>query len=209
MSANGETSEALFHIKRILINLKKDPTGAVQEVDIKGTYTNLSAAKTAAKQTLSDEGYDNEFFSTYELKGNYEGEMWKHGDECQVYAVAPESGIFKVDIETAENKLGFVGGPDGKVNKELYYVLQTTIHYNLDRSGAKQDTTIEDTLDTADQAKQVALKVLLDDDITKENFEIYETKGQEGWEFDEDTMVHAVGKGGENYFVQVIKRKQL
>jgi len=208
MAANGEISEALFHIKRTLINLKKDPAGAAQEVDIKGTYTDLRGAKAAAKKILFDEGYEREFFSTYEVKG-HNGEAWEHGDECQVYAVAPESGIFRVEIQTAENKLGFVGGADGKVGQELYHVLQTTIHYNLDRSGAKRDTTIEDTLDTAEQARQRALTVLLDEDISKENFERYdENTGQEDWPFDEDTVVHAVGQGGENYLVQVIKEEE-
>lgn len=208
MAANGETSEALFHIKRTLINLKKDRTGAVQEVAIKGTYTNLAAAKAAAKETLFDEGYDREFFSIYDVKDNHEGEVWKHGDECQVYAVAPESGIFRVEIETSENRYGFVGGADGKVDQELYHVLQTTIHYNLDRSGARRDVTIEDTLGTAEQARQRALEVLLDEDVTKESFEKYdENMGQEDWPFDEDILVHAVGSGGENYLVQVIKEE--
>jgi len=206
MAANGETNEALFHIKRTLINLKEDPAGAAQEVDIKGTYTDLAAAKAAATKTLFEEGYEREFFSIYDVKGKHEGDVWKHGDECQVYAVAPESGIFKVEIETAENKLGFVGDADGKVNQDLYHVLQTTIHYNLDRSGARRDATIEDTLDTVEQARQRALTVLLDEDITKESFERYdENRGQEDWPFDEDTMVHAVGAGGENYLVKVIR----
>jgi len=208
MAANGETSESLFHIKRTLINLKKDRTGSVQEVDIKGTYTNLAAAKAAAKETLFNEGYEREFFSTYEVKGHHEGEVWKHGDECQVYAVAAESGIFRVEIETAENTFGFVGGPNGKVDQELYYVLQTTIHYNLDRSGASRDVQVEDTLGTADQARQRALKVLLDEDITKESFERYdENIGQEDWPFDEDVVVYAVGQGGENYMVQVVRKE--
>jgi len=198
-------TEDIYVIKRTEIDMKNDPTGARQLVSLRSTYVDLRAAKEASKTALFEEGYEREWFPTFDVRAD-NADSWTHGDGVQVYAVAPEGEIFKVEIETVPNRAGFTGDDNGKVVGDVWHVLQTTIHYNLDRSGAKRDTVVEGTYRTFDAAKQAALGALLDEDVTKESFEEYdENTGQEDWPFDEDTMVHAVGQGGENYLIQVLE----
>jgi len=198
-------SEDLYHVKRIMVDHKNDPTGALQKVDIRGTYTDLSNAKAAAKNALFEEGYEKEWFTVYDVRDGQDD--WKHGDGFFVYAKAPEGEVFTVGLETAPNHAKFIGNDAGKVESEMYHVLQTTIHYNIDRSGASRDTSLEGTFRTFDEAKKAALTCLLDEDIRKENFvEFDEYTGQDDWAYGEDTMVHAVAQGGENSLVQVIKK---
>lgn len=203
---NGDANENLYLIKLTAINLKKEPAGSAQDVSIKGTFTSLPAAKAFCKTLLTSLGYDKEFFPTYDVRSEYAGD-WPHGDGVQVYASVPDSEIFKVELETEPNKFGLKAeGEDGRILRELWHVLQVTIHYNIDRSGAKRDSTVEGSYETVQQARQAALAALLDEDVTKENFAEYdEFKDQKDWPYGEDVVVHAVGQSGENYLVKVLK----
>ncbi|OCK85857.1 hypothetical protein K432DRAFT_285901 [Lepidopterella palustris CBS 459.81] len=197
--------DMLYHIKRTMVDIKNDATGALQKVDILGTFTDLSKAKAAAKNALFAEGYEKEWFTEFEVK---DGAEWKHPDGTFVYAKAPDGETFTVALETTPNTLALMGDADGKVvEKQLFHVLQTTIHYNVDRSGANRETSLEGTYTTFEDAKNAAMGCLLDEDVRKESFVEYdEYDGQEDWAFGEDTMVHAVGVGGENYLVAIIRK---
>ncbi|KAF2471025.1 uncharacterized protein BDR25DRAFT_303577 [Lindgomyces ingoldianus] len=196
--------DMLYHIKRTLVDIKNDATGALQKVDIRGTYTDLSKAKAAAKNALLEEGYEKEWFTVYDVR--QAPEDWKHGDGVFVFAKAPEGEMFKVALETTPNNLNLTG-KDGKVEEQLFHVLQTTIHYNTDRSGASRDTSLEGTFTDMEEAKAKALSCLLDEDVSKDSFaEFDEFTGQTDWAFGEDVMVHAVGVGGENYLVSIIRK---
>ncbi|ORY16529.1 hypothetical protein BCR34DRAFT_94779 [Clohesyomyces aquaticus] len=197
-------SEMLYHVKRTIVDLKNDVTGALQKVDIRGTYTDLAKAKEAAKREIVDEGYEKDDFPVYDVKGD--PDEWKHGDGIFVYAEAPEGEKFWVRIETTPNELN-LKGTNGKVEEKLFHVIQTTIHYNKDRSGAIRDTSIEGTFTNFDDAKKKALTCLLDEDVSKSDFAEYdEFTGQQDWAFGEDTIVHAVGVAGENYVVAIIRK---
>lgn len=202
----GDTSENLYHVLLTSIDLKKDPSGAAQDVSIKATFTSLPSAKAFSRTLLTSLGYERDFFTTYDELGSYTGD-WPHGDGVQVYAAVAESEILKVELKTAENKFGYQGDESGRVTRELWHVVQTTIHYNLDRSGAKRDSVIEGSYETAEQARQSARTALLDEDVRKEDFAEYDEFGgtQGDWTWGEDVVVHAVGQGGENYVVRVLQ----
>ncbi|KAF2097952.1 hypothetical protein NA57DRAFT_76752 [Rhizodiscina lignyota] len=208
-------SDTIFHVLRTRTELK-DPAGYKEIVDVFGTYTELQAAKKAAREVLLNEGYEKEWFSVYDLKGDGLDDTWKHGDGMIVYAVAPEVGasekegqeLFKVFIETEQNQLGLSGNEQGLVQESLYYVLQTTIHYDLDRSGAKRETTVEGTYRRCTEAKEKATSVLLDCGMSKRDFVEYEENdGSSNWPYGQDIIVRAVAEGGENYLVIVVKGK--
>lgn len=199
------TTEMLYHVKLTMVDFKHDPTGALQKVDICGTYTDLEQAKTAAKNALIQSGYEESWFPVYDTRDT--SKEWTHGDGVFVYAKAPEGETFTVSLETTPDTLGLKGNADGKVEEKLFYVLQTSIHYDADRSGARRDTSIGGTYTSFDKAKDVAVTCLLDEDVTKDSFlEFDEYSGQEDWAYGEDVMVHAVGGEGENYLVAVITK---
>jgi len=206
--SGSAAEENLYHIKVTSINLKKDPAGSAQDVSIRGTFTSLDSAKKASLSTLQNMGYEMDFFPTYDVRSKYSGD-WPHGDGVQVYAAVPESDILKVEIQTTPNKLGFTGDENGEIAEELWFVLQTTIYYNLDASGAKRDSLIEGTYGTAEQANQTALTVLLDPDVSKKDFAEYdEFTGQTDWPYGETVVVHAVGQTGENFLVGVVQTER-
>jgi hypothetical protein len=195
--------DMLYHVKRTIVDFKNDATGALQKVDIRGTYTDLTNAKAAAKNALFDEGYEKDWFTIFDTHDTTEG--WKHGDGTFVFAQTIDGETFTVALETTPNTLGLKGNPDGKVEDKLFHILQTTIHYNIDRSGASRDTSLEGTYKTFEDAKNMALTCLIGDDVKKDSFvEFDEFSGQEDWAYGENVMVHAVGIGGENYLVAVI-----
>ncbi|KAF2493851.1 hypothetical protein BU16DRAFT_528056 [Lophium mytilinum] len=196
--------ELLYHIKRTVNDIKNDPTGATQNVAIRGTYTDLAAAKAAAKTALTDEGYEKGNFEVYDVKDG-SGE-WKHPDGLQVFAQVTDGENVTVAIETTPNDTELVGNADGKVEGPLYHILQTTIHYNLDRGGGKRETSIEGTYKGREEASKKAATTLLDEDVKKTDFAEYdESSEKEDWAYGEDVLVHAVAVGGENYLVAVVK----
>lgn len=201
----ADKSENFYHIMGTMIDYHRDPTGALQNRRICGTYTDLNSAKAAASHALLDQGYEEAWFTNFDVKTRQQD--WAHGDGTIVYARAPAGEVFTVTIQTAPNSFAFAGDAENKVTGELYHVLQTTIHYDKDRSGAVQDAEILGSFETYPAAKQMALTCLLDEDVTKESFAEYdENVGQDDWPFDSDVMVHAVGETGENVVIAVVEQ---
>jgi len=197
-------SDMLFHIKRAITNITSDPKGATQSVAIRGTYTDLAAAKAAARTALLDEGYEKASFETYDVKDG--SGTWNHPDALVVFAKGADGETLTVALETTPNDAGLEGNAEGKVEGPLFHTLQTTIHYNFDRSGGKRETSLEGSFRGYEEAKEKALKCLLDEDVTKKDFAEYdEFSGQDDWEYGEDVLVHAVAVGGENYLVSVVE----
>jgi len=198
-------SDLLYHVKRTIIRYDEDPSGATRDVDILGTFTDLAAAKAAANAGLASEGYLKSDFDIYEQKSETPAEEWKRGDGIMVFAKAPAGQQFEVGLDTEVNAAGFKGNEQGEVEGFLHYVLQTTINYNTDRTGASQLTQVEGTFPTRALAFSAALTTLLDDEITRESFAEYDVKedfvGE--WPYGEDCLVHAVGMTGENFLVRV------
>ncbi|TID20774.1 hypothetical protein E2P81_ATG05402 [Venturia nashicola] len=206
-------SEALYTIKTTLKDLHHDSSGALQQVQIAGTYTDLTKAKEAAKNALYTLGYSNEDLTTYIVKDASNIESWSHGDGVLVHAAAPSGEQFSVCIETSPNTLNgniHIDAESSKLNDKLTYVLQTTIHYDIDASGAKRETTIEGIYLSRPAAVESARKTLLEGDVvTKESFKEWdEFEAQEDWSWGEDVVVHAVAGNGQNFEVSVIEEGQ-
>lgn len=99
-------------------------------VDILGTFTDLQAAKVAAKNGLFSEGYLKDDFAEY--AENNKDEDWRHGDGVRVYAKAPAGQVFEVRLDTKPNVFKFKGNLSGEVEGYLHYG-------NLPRNHAKDD----------------------------------------------------------------------
>jgi hypothetical protein len=219
--SNEGLSDYLYHVKRTIIDFAADKSGATQITDILSTFTDLPAAKQAARSALASEGYVKDDFETYEEndgRGN-----WTHGDGVLVFAKAPAGQIFEVVVDTKLNTLQFKGNADGEVEGRLHYgellqeslgpgsdtfiVLQQTIYYNKDPTGSSQSFEVEGTYPTLEAARKAARTVLIDDEVTKEDFAVYEEFDDEGdkneWPYGEDVLVHAVAETGENFNIAV------
>jgi hypothetical protein len=195
--------ENIYILKRYAAE-KREPDGSTENVTLFGTYTELSAAKKASYTILQFEGYEKEFFATYEINDGTKD--WTYGDGVMVYAKTSDGEKFSVEIETEPNTLGLIGNPRGKVDEDLYHILQTTIHYNIDASGDARTTSIEGTFRAENEAKKAAEVILLDGTVTKGDFAVYEVfEGQEEWGHGEEVVVHAVGFSGENIVIGVAK----
>jgi len=201
-------SEFLYNIKSTIVDFHHDPTGATQEVQIAGTYTNLLEAKAAAKLALTSLGYDRDCFQEYEVRSATE--PWPYPDGVLVHARAPTGEEFTVEIETIPNTLSIVDPVSGakNVGQGLYYVVQSKINYALDRSGANRSSIIEGVYASEADAIEAARSMLLDDDVKKEDFAEYdEFAGQDDWPFGENVVIHAIGNSGENYTLAVLRGK--
>jgi len=173
------------------------------DVTLPATFTNLHEAKEKAKAILLEEGYEQDFFSVYQV--NNDKQEWTHGDGMMVYAQGPSNELFKVEIDTVPNSAGFEPDDDGRVRRPLHHVMETIIRYLDDRSGSERDTVVESVHSLQNEAKSQALKVLLDSNVKKEDFEEYDeyTDEQDG-PFGPEVIVHAVNDNGENLLVSVI-----
>jgi hypothetical protein len=192
-------SENLYVIKRTFT----DPKTPDSKIALPATFTDLKAAKAEAKTILTKEGYETEFFPVYDVNDGHS--QWKHGDGVIVYAEGPESEIIKVEIVTVGNVNGLKADGTGRVQSPLHYVLQTIIHYDEDRSGSKRDSLVEGVYKRKEEAVAYSLKVLLDEDVTKEDFAEYdEYSDSSDQPFGSDVMVHAVKSNGENILVSVV-----
>lgn len=192
----------LFVVKRTILD-PKSPTGLTFDISLPATFTDLQAAKSEAKALLSKEGYDIKFFTPYEVKSDTSD--WKYGDGVIVFAKAPSGEVFKVEIDTVQNSVGLQSDDSGKIQRPLCHVVQTLIEYDSDRSGSARYTIIEGTYADREQARDKALQVLLDTDLTREDFVEYdEYTGSTEGPFGPDVIVHAVKDGGENVLVSVI-----
>jgi len=201
--SSSETSDLLYHVKRTITDLAEDNSGASRTTDILGTYTDLAAAKAAARSALATEGYVRDDFDVYEV--NDGAEEWKHGDGAIVFAKAPAGQEFEVRLDTKPNINKLKGNASGEVEGFLHYVLQTTIHYNNDRIGGIQETEVEGTYTTRAKAIEAAKVALLDGEVTKESFAEYDEKDDERdkneWPYGDEVWVHAVSQTGENFKV--------
>lgn len=206
MAAEGTSeasSELLFHVKRTITDFAKDKSGATKITDILGTFTELAAAKLAARSALASEGYVKDDFETYEE--NDGKSTWAYGDGVLVFAKTPAGQTVEVTIDTKPNALNFKGNADGEVEGHLHHVLQQTIYYNKDATGASQTTEVEGTYPTREAARKAARTALLDDEVTKESFAVYEEFDDERdeWPYGDDVLVHAVAETGENFNIAV------
>lgn len=197
------SNDNLYVVKRTIIN-PKSPTGPTFSVTLPAVFTDLQAAKEEAKSVLRNEGYDVEFFPVYEVK-NVLQEEWKHADSVVVYARGPSDEQFKVEIDTVPNTLHLKGDNSGRVKERLYYVLQTIIEYNEDRSGTERYSIVMGSCVSRQQAQEQALRVLLSEDTKQEDFVEYDeyADGSEG-PFGADVVVHAVKEGGQNILVSIV-----
>jgi hypothetical protein len=201
-----KASEELYHVKQTMIDYHHDPSGASQNTTIYGTFTDLSSAKDAARNALFSKGYKEEWFATMTVNNGQED--WPHPGGVMVQATASDGQVFIIAIETTANGMRLQGDHLGKVNQDLYYVLQTTIYYEKDRSGGIRETELQGVFVSYQDAKNAALICLLDEDITKESFVQYdEFDGQTDWTYGEDVLVHAVAEGGENFLVEILYEK--
>lgn len=116
---NGSESEFLYHVKRTITDFAEDKSGATRNIDILGTYTDLAAAKAAARAGLASEGYIEDDFESLEVKED--PEIWKHGDGVLVYAKAPAGQEFEVRLDTKPNILHLKGNKSGEVEGFLHY----------------------------------------------------------------------------------------
>ena len=202
----------LYHVVFTSSHFKHDPTAEVQKVRVCGTYTSIKAAKAAAHQTLFHAGYEREWFKILDVRTS-ETTDWKHGDGVVVYAEAPEGEIFIVSVNTTKDSLGVKSNEEGKIDIDLYHVLQTTIFYNKDASGALRETNIEGTFKTYNEARVAAKSILLneEDGLTKESWAEYDELPLEEntWEWGDNVVVHAVGLNGENVILTVVKEQEM
>ncbi|KAF2118608.1 hypothetical protein BDV96DRAFT_570264 [Lophiotrema nucula] len=204
------SAENLYIVKRTQFD-PKSPREPVYTVTLPATFTNLKSAKEFASRLLEREGYDPDFFAVYAV--NDDPADWTHGDGVVVYAEGPEKEVFTVEIETTQNTLALGVddvNPEGRVQRQLYHVLQTMIEYNEDRSGGKRYAVVEATLKSHKDAMERALNVLLDGkEVTKDDFAEYdEFKNGEG-PFGSDAVVHAVKEGGQNILTSVVAGNKL
>jgi hypothetical protein len=196
--------ENLYIVKRTVIDYPKDPSGATQDIRIYGTYTDLHTAKESARWAMVDEGYEMDWFPTFEYHDEESG--WKRGDSVMVFAVGLDGAEFAVSVETEPNALSLKGNNQGHVEKELFHVVQTTIYYDKDPSGASRKTNILSTWESCEAAKLAAVKVLLNADVSKDSFVKYhESTGNGDWKYGDGVLVHAVRANGDNILVSVVK----
>ena len=118
-STNITQEPLLYHVKRTVIDLTEDKSGATRITDIEGTYNNLHAAKEAATHALASEGYLESDFDTLSVKAV--DEEWTHADGVLVLAKAPAGQEFEVAIDTKPNTLNLKGNAVGKIEGILHY----------------------------------------------------------------------------------------
>jgi len=212
MASNGASNGTyaasdglLYHIKCEIIDYAEDASGLTRTTTIHGTYTSLPVAKAAARTCLKTAGYLPSDFDVYEEKTD--PETWKYMEDVVVYAKAPAGQEFRVRLDVTPTVAGLTADEQGVVETPLYYVLQTNIDYDSDRTGGKQTTNIEGVYLEREEANQAAYKVLLNEPegVTRESFAEFDRMDEhEGdWPYLDDVLVHAVGKNGDNFNVEV------
>jgi hypothetical protein len=208
----GRDHDNLYHIIITQAHLKKDVNSVGENIRVCGTYTSLPAAKAAAHRTLFDGGYEQEWFTEFDVnKDQFPASMRKSG--LMVYAVVPDETTFSVNLATTPNLLGLKGNKHGKVMLELYHVVQTTVDYGRVEGEEERETNIEGSFESYEAAWKFAKVVLLnkEDGITKASFaDYYEAAaGERDCGFGENVIVHAVGQNGVNFLVSVVKAQEM
>lgn len=115
----GGSAELLYHVKRTIIDFAHDKSGATQTTDILGTFTDLAAAKAAARSALATEGYLKDDFEKYEENDGTKD--WKHGDGAIAFAKAPAGQEFVVRLDTTPNTPKFKNNASSEVEGHLHY----------------------------------------------------------------------------------------
>ena len=198
--------ELLYHTTLTVIDYHEDASGARRSMYVLGTHCTIEAAKAFSTSALQSLGYERDDFTEYATRSN---EPWKYSciGGVLVFARAPAGQVFLIGIDTTPNNESLVGDPNGGVvlpqkTDLLHYVLQTTIDYNLDRTGSVQATDIEGTYVHRADALKAAISC-----IDRDQFIEYDVRDSEEmvgqWPFGEDVIVHAVTETGQNYTVAV------
>jgi len=205
-SGTEAASESLlYHVKCEIIDYHNDQSGLTRTTNIYGTYTSLPLAKAAARTCLKTASYLPSDFSIYAEKSH--PETWEYEEDVLVYAKAPAGQEFRVRVDVSPNEAGLKANERGEVEGHLHYVLQTRIDYNSDRTGGNQRTDIEGVYLGREEAEKAAYNVLLDKDegVTKESFAEFDRLDEQAgdWPYGDDVLVHAVGRNGENFKVEV------
>ncbi len=204
-SADSASENLLYHVKCEIIDYAEDISGLTRTTNIYGTYTLLPFAKEAARTCLQTAGYLPSDFSTYVEKTD--PETWAYAEDVAVYAKAPAGQEFRVRLDVTPNVAGFTAKEGGAVEGHFYYVLQTRIDYDKDRTGGSQTCEIEGVYLNRKEANHAAYNALLDEaeGVTKESFAEFDRLDEQrgDWPYGEDVLVHAVGKNGENFKVEV------
>jgi len=120
----NDTPELLYHVKRTIIDFAQDKSGATRTTDIFGTFTDLAAAKAAARSALPSEGYLKDDFVEYEE--NDGTKEWKREDGVIVFAKAAAGQEFVVRLDTTPNALHFKGNASSEVEGYLHYDKHST-----------------------------------------------------------------------------------
>ena len=216
---NGHApSDRNYHILITSSHLTKDPNQQVEKLRIVGTYDSLPLAKAAAHRALFDAGYEAEFFKAYGVSADFFDKQdipVQDRDGLLVFAVAQDGTIFQVRIVTTPNDAEWTHQfEDGRICKELYYVVQTTASYR-DCSESKNSRVhnIKGVFDSYEEARKSALSALANvaDGMTKESYAQYDevAANETDCGYGENVLVHAVGQDGENLLVSVVKGQVL
>ncbi|KFY56206.1 hypothetical protein V496_06761 [Pseudogymnoascus sp. VKM F-4515 (FW-2607)] len=210
-SVSNADLENLYHIVLTTSHIQKDPNSVIEKIRIAGTYCNPVTAKAAAHRCLFDAGYEREWFSQYEVDpAALESHRIHQRMGLVVFAVASDGTTFRISISTTPN-IGHLttDNEDGRIEADLYYVVQTNVNYANGDEGQDRDVTIEGIFTAYDKALTSAHSVLLSEEngITKKSFAEYDEAGDKEGDcgFGENVVVHAVGISGENYLISVIK----
>jgi len=194
----------IYHIIRTVTDFRRDKSGCLRSTDILGTYSDLAVAKATARKALTAVNSDRDWYTEYHENDGQED--WVYGDGVLVHALAPGGEIFQVSIETRPHHKGLKSDENGRIQGDLYHVIQTKVDYNADRAGAIQTTEIEGTYTTREKAEAAARKALLDEEVTKDSFlEYNEQTDETDWPYGDDVIVHAISPMGENFQVSVVK----
>ncbi|RGP78918.1 hypothetical protein FLONG3_2823 [Fusarium longipes] len=194
--------ELLYHILLTIIDYHQEPSGAQRSTYVLGTRGSVEAAKRSAYKVLSTLRYTAEDFSQYAVHSSHEG-TWEYGEGVVVYARAPAGQTFLVSVHATPNNEELTAQYDGTIMlpegiSSLNYITQTTVDYNSDRSGAKQETQIEGTFLHRSEALTAARNLL--DPHDYEDFETPEMMDGE-WAYGEDVVAHAISETGINIFI--------
>ena len=207
---DAASEDLVYHLKCDIIDYYSDPSSLTRTTNIYGTYISLPLAKAAARSCLKTAGYEPSEFSIYAEKSDPEN--WRYGEDVLVYAKAPSRTEFRVHVEvTSDNPTDLNANEQGEVEGHLYYVLQTRIDYNTDRTGGNQESVVEGVHRGREEAEKAAYGALLDEaeGVTKKSFAEFDRAddfGEGGWPYGDDVLVHAVGTSGENFKVEVKMR---
>lgn len=195
-------TELLYHVLLTVIDYHNDPSGAQRSTYVLGTQGSIESAKSSAYRVLNALRYTADDFAEYAVHSSHQG-TWRYGQGVLVYARTPAGRAFLISVQATPNDDRFPAQYDGSILlpggiSSLQYILQTTIDYNNDRSGARQETQIEGTFLHRSEALTAARNLL--DPLDFEDFETPEKMDGE-WPYGDNVVVHAISESGLNIFI--------